>query len=195
MPAKLEPEARRAAELAKYRRYNAKRKLPRIPQPLVDGVSRIPVPPEFLKGFSGYSVCPGSGLLYGIRGFPITAKDSDGYIRAIGYRGQVRGYAHRIVWQVLHGPIPQDMVINHKNGIKTDNRIQNLEMVTPNENHQHAIALGLVDNRGERSPRAKLTQSQVDEIRASDMTPKQLSEIYGVGAAHIKGIKRYETWK
>lgn len=45
---------------------------------------------------------------------------------------------HRIIWQAAHGPISEGMQINHINGVKTDNRICNLELVTPRGNTQHA---------------------------------------------------------
>lgn len=47
--------------------------------------------------------------------------------------------AHRAVYQHWVGPIPDGHVVNHKNGVKTDNRPSNLEAVTQSENVLHAI--------------------------------------------------------
>lgn len=41
-----------------------------------------------------------------------------------------RGYVHRLIWQLLNGPIPEGMEIDHINGNRSDNRIQNLRLVT-----------------------------------------------------------------
>ena len=51
--------------------------------------------------------------------------------------------AHRLVMLAFVGPCPANKEINHKNGIKTDNRLQNLEYVTRQENMRHAFATGL----------------------------------------------------
>jgi hypothetical protein len=52
---------------------------------------------------------------------------------------------------------PGDMWVNHKNGVKTDNSLENLEYVTPGENTIHAYKTGL-------NKRRVLTQEQADEI-------------------------------
>lgn len=55
--------------------------------------------------------------------------------------GRVR--VHRIVAHEFLGPCPKGYVVNHKNGIKTDNNASNLEYVTEKQNIQHATDLGL----------------------------------------------------
>ena len=46
---------------------------------------------------------------------------------------------HRVVWEAFNGPIPDRLEINHKNLIRTDNRLENLELMTHQQNIQHAI--------------------------------------------------------
>lgn len=50
-----------------------------------------------------------------------------GYIR-IKYDGKLV-MMHRLVWQVANGAIPNGMEVHHKNGVKSDNRIENLELL------------------------------------------------------------------
>jgi len=48
-------------------------------------------------------------------------------------------YVHRLIWSFyFYSKIPKDLEINHKNGIKNDNRIENLEIVSHDENMKHA---------------------------------------------------------
>lgn len=47
---------------------------------------------------------------------------------------------HRLVGEAFLGPRPSGHQINHKNGDKTDNRLENLEYVTPSENVRHSLA-------------------------------------------------------
>lgn len=41
---------------------------------------------------------------------------------------------HRLVWEAFNGPIPEGMDVNHINEDKTDNRLENLNLMTRKEN-------------------------------------------------------------
>ena len=43
-------------------------------------------------------------------------------------------YLHRLVWEAFNGKILEGIQVNHKNEIKTDNRLENLNLMTPKEN-------------------------------------------------------------
>ena len=42
--------------------------------------------------------------------------------------------AHRLIWEMVYGAIPSGMQIDHKNGDRSDNRIENLRVVSVIEN-------------------------------------------------------------
>lgn len=67
----------------------------------------------------------------------------DGYLyaRLNGNDGQTYGSAHRIVAKVFIPNPKSKKEVNHKNLVKNDNRMENLEWVTSLENMQHAILL------------------------------------------------------
>jgi len=77
---------------------------------------------------------------------------------------QVGKSVHRLIAGVFLGP--SDLQVNHKNGIKTDNRIENLEYVTNLENSHHARDLGLRDHL--KGPRGymKINAEQENAIKA-----------------------------
>lgn len=61
---------------------------------------------------------------------------------------------HRLIWLVFKGPIPIGKEINHINGIKSDCRLKNLELVTRSGNTQHAYDIGISPKGKHRFPQA-----------------------------------------
>ena len=79
---------------------------------------------------------------------------------------------HRLIAQA-YIPNPDNLsAINHKNGIKTDNRIENLEWVTFSENTTHAVATGLLMPTKGRDTKNK---------RFEDEDIKRIKELYSQG--------------
>ena len=93
-----------------------------------------------------------AGVIYGKRGRPVTHHNPQGYVQ-VRFKERYFGLAHRLIWESVHGPIPAGLQINHKNGVKSDNRIANLEAVTASENTLHAYRSGLARADGENNGR------------------------------------------
>ncbi len=112
-------------------------------------------------------------------------------------------YAHRLVAEAFIGPIGE-LEVNHKNGVRDDNRLGNLELVTHRENLIHAIRIGLTPV-GDDLERSKLTSRQVRQIRAvycpqkaklgTGPTAIAIARVLGVSSSVVVAAASGEAWR
>lgn len=116
-------------------------------------------------------------------------------ILSLGNRKLHQISVHRLVADAFLGPCPKGMVVNHKDFDKANNRVDNLEYVTPLGNQRHAYKNGRFAHE-ESHPMAKLTRAAVREIRAlTGVSSKELASRFGVTYWHINNIRRRSTWR
>jgi len=115
---------------------------------------------------------------------------------------------HRIVamaWIANPRNLPQ---VNHINGIKSDNRVENIEWCTASHNRKHALRNGFPKTaaflqsvrrnvRAAQLARRKLTQEQAETIRrryAAGERKTHLAKEFGINGATIHVLLKGETY-
>ncbi len=109
---------------------------------------------------------------------------------------------HRLV-ALAYIPNPQNKPrVNHINSKRTDNRVKNLEWVTHSEDIKHSYDFGNrkpIFKKGENHGRAKLTLTQVLEIRKrkqpEDFYTNKIWKEYGISRVHYQAILNSKSWK
>jgi hypothetical protein len=94
---------------------------------------------------------------------------------------------HRLVAEAFIPNIDDKPVINHKNGVKTDNRVENLEWCTISENTIHATRTRLI--------KTKLTDIQALEIFNSNLSQRALAEVYNINHTIVWRIKNKKAYR
>lgn len=121
-----------------------------------------------------------------------------GYMRT-QFDGKTRA-VHRVIADVFIPKEPGKEFVNHKDGNKRNNSVENLEWCTRSENMKHAYAHGLKSSSGELNGRSKLTVENVRTIKAiyrkgdKDCGATALAKRYGVARQTICAVASGQNW-
>lgn len=128
----------------------------------------------------------------------------NGSVGANGYRtvsfGDDKYLVHRLVAEAFHGSPQADMVyktVNHLNGVKLDNRPENLEWATYKTNNDHARQTGLNRQHGEHCNIAKYSDQLIQAVRNVHAAYKpsyvELGRLFDISETHARDIVKNQT--
>lgn len=117
------------------------------------------------------------------RGYGLLASRRDG-----------RQAAHRISWEMHHGPIPEGLQVCHKCDVRCCVNPDHLFLGTLADNMADRNAKGR-QAKGRAIIRAKLTDDQVRAIRADRRIYRLICAEHGVSHGTVSQIKNRNAWK
>ncbi len=113
-------------------------------------------------------------------------------------RGQIALKVHRLVALAFIGPPPEGKpFVNHKNGVKRDNRLENLEWCSAAENSAHSVASGF-QPAGVELPQSKLTDEGVVcavILRLAGWKGKEIARRLGVSTVTANKAASGRSWR
>lgn len=136
---------------------------------------------------------------------PATGKIIKCFVNKAGYMvvakrvtTKARGL-HRAMMEAFFGVIPENLVVNHKDGNKLNNVLSNLEVVTVQYNTQHAYAMGLAKGRqGELHHSNKIDENDLLEMYQLfelGYNNDYISEKFGLHSRYVSLIRHGKRWE
>ena len=105
--------------------------------------------------------------------------------------------AHRVAWELTHGPIPEGMCVLHACDVRHCVRPDHIWLGTHNENTQDMLEKGRhTPTKGERNGMSDLCELDVWLIRNIEGQPHQvIADWFGIHKATVSKIKLYQRWR
>lgn len=105
-------------------------------------------------------------------------------------------YAHRVAWEYYNGEIPYKLNILHHCDTPACVNPHHLFLGTPKDNTRDCIQKNRrVYACKEQHGNAKLTEKQIENIRADARSQRAIAKDYNISHEHVGSIKRREVWR
>lgn len=117
----------------------------------------------------------------------------------VSFDTKIKRLAHRVVAEAFFGVPEYRKTVNHKDGDKTNNCVENLEWASYKDNNTHARQIGLNKQHGEKSNLHKYSDQFIEAVRNVHEKYKpnyeELGKLFGLTGAHARQIVLLETRK
>lgn len=104
-------------------------------------------------------------------------------------------WLHRVIAMLFLENIENKEFVNHKDGNKLNNSVDNLEWTTRSENEKHAHKIGLKDFKGKNGKLTKEEVLQVKRLSTEGINQRVIAKTYGITQSAVSRIKNGDNWK
>lgn len=155
----------------------------------VSNAGRVKTLPHEVRHWCGRMIPKPGGILK-------QSTHSGGY-QVVALRDGKKHYVHKLVMAAFVGEA-NGRDVNHIDGDKTNNRLDNLEYCDRLHNVRHAIATGLQDNSGENNGGNRYSTEQILAAHAAvrrGATHREAAALTGVGEGTVEQVCKGKRWK